>query len=133
MSTLNCSIVTPEKKVFDGKINYISAPGKIGEFGVLPGHENFITTLDIGIINIENENNETEQLLVVGGYFEVSEDKVIVIADEVYYKDDVDVEKVTKKLEEYKAQLSSLGFNDADYPKVKHKYEKYSNMLKLAS
>ena len=133
MSMLDCSIVTPEKKIFEGKINYISAPGKIGEFGVLPDHENFITMLDVGIINIENKNSNTEQLLVIGGYFEVFENKVIIIADELYHKDEIDIEKAAKKMEEYKTKLSSLGFNDADYPKVKHKYEKYSSMLKLAS
>ncbi len=133
MSVLDCVIVTPSKKIFEGKINYINAPGKMGEFGVLPGHESFITTLDVGIINIKTEEDAELSYLIVGGYFEVTEDKIIIIADEVYTKDEIDTQDASKKADEYKNQLSSMGFNDPDYENTKRKFEKYSNMLKLAS
>jgi len=133
VSILDCSIVTPQKKIFEGKISYIKAPGKVGEFGVLPGHESFITILDVGIINITEENGEEISYLLVGGYFEVTEDKIIIIADEVYTKDDIDTQEASKKAEEFKNKLSSMNFDDSDYESTRRKYEKYSNMLKLAS
>ncbi len=133
MSNLNCSIVIPSKKVFEGEIRYISAPGAVGEFGVLAGHEKFITILDIGEVNIEVNENEKKEFFIVGGYFEVSEDKVIIIADEAYTKDEIDKKDAQKQADDYKNQLSALGFNDKDYKKIKHKYDKYSKMLKFAS
>ncbi len=133
MSNLDCSIVIPSKKIFEGQIHYISAPGKVGEFGVLPAHENFITILDVGVVNIEIDENEQQAIFIVDGYFEVSNDKVIIIADEAYTKNEIDINEISKKADDYKEKLSTLGFNDPDYQKVKHKYDKYSKMLQFAS
>jgi F-type H+-transporting ATPase subunit epsilon len=133
VSLLDCSIVTPQKKVFEGKITYINAPGKMGEFGVLPGHENFITVLDVGIINIKTEDEVEKEMLLVGGYFEVTENKIIIIADEVYFKEDIDKQNAQKKSDEYKNKLSDLNFDDPEYANVKRKFDKYNSMLKLAS
>ncbi len=133
MSDLSCSIVTPSSKVFEGNVKYIYAPGKIGEFGALAGHENFITILDIGVVGIEKENGEKEEFLIVDGYFEVSDDKVIIIADEAYKKEDINKETAEKKANDYKNRLLSLNYNDPEFKKIQHKYDKYSKMLKFAS
>jgi len=133
VSNLNCSIVIPSKKIFEGEVEYISAPGVVGEFGALPGHEKFITILDIGTVSVKINDSDSRDFFIVDGYFEVSDDKVIIIAEEAYTKDEIDISKATQKAEEYKNKLSSLGFNDADYKKTKHKYDKYSKMLKFAS
>ncbi len=130
---LNCSIVTLSKKVFEGNITYMSAPGKVGEFGVLQDHENFITTLDVGIVDITAESGEEKKFLVIGGYFEVTENNVIVIADEVYTSEDIDKAYAESNTNKFKDKLASLNFNDEEYEKTKFAYAKYSNMLKLVS
>ncbi len=133
MPELNLSIVTPSKKVFEGIAEYISAPGKVGEFGVLPGHENFVTVLDVGLVEIQPKERDKFKVLIVGGYFEVTEDNIFVIADEVVTKDEVDKEKAKKELERYKNELSSLTFDDANYERVSRLVKKYEKMLELAS
>ena len=133
MPELNLSIVTPSKKVFEGISEYISAPGKVGEFGVLPGHENFVTVLDVGLVEIQPKERDKFKVLIVGGYFEVTEDNIFVIADEVVTKDEVDKEKAKKELERYKNELSSLTFDDANYERVSRLVKKYEKMLELAS
>jgi len=130
---LNLSIVTPSKKVFEGIAEYISAPGKVGEFGVLPGHENFVTVLDVGLVEIQPKERDKFKVLIVGGYFEVTEDNIFVIADEVVTKDEVNKEKAKKELERYKNELSSLTFDDANYERVSRLVKKYEKMLELAS
>ncbi len=132
MPELNLSIVTPSKKVFEGIAEYISAPGKVGEFGVLPGHENFVTVLDVGLVEIQPKERDKFKVLIVGGYFEVTEDNIFVIADEVVTKDEVDKEKAKKELERYKNELSSLTFDDANYERVSRLVKKYEKMLELA-
>ncbi len=133
MPELNLSIVTPSKKVFEGIAEYISAPGKVGEFGVLPGHENFVTVLDVGLVEIQPKERDKFKVLIVGGYFEVTEDNIFVIADEVVTKDEVNKEKAKKELERYKNELSSLTFDDANYERVSRLVKKYEKMLELAS
>lgn len=133
MPELNVSFVTPSKKVFEGKVEYISAPGALGEFGVLPGHESFMTILDVGLLDIQPKGEDKFKILIVGGYFEVDNDNVFVIADEVVTKEDVDVEKAQKNIEKYKNELSSLSFDDANYERVRRLLKKYEGMLELAS
>ncbi len=133
MAHLEASIVTPSKKVFEGQISYLSAPGRVGEFGVLPGHENFITILDPGVIKLEIEADRIEEIFVTGGYFEVSEDRVVVIADEAYRRDEIDRDEVINKAKELKEKLDAEGFGSPDYEKLKLQYDKYSRMAEFVS
>lgn len=133
MPELNLSIVTPSRKVFEGVAEYISAPGKVGEFGVLPGHENFVTVLDVGLVEIQPKEKDKFKILIVGGYFEVTEDNIFVIADEIITKDEIDKDKAKRELEKYKSELSSLPFDDANYERVSRLVKKFEKMLELAS
>ncbi len=133
MPELNLSIVTPSRKVFEGVAEYISAPGKVGEFGVLPGHENFVTVLDVGLVEIQPKEKDKFKILIVGGYFEVTEDNIFVIADEIITKDEIDKDKAKRELEKYKSELSSLPFDDANYERVNRLVKKFEKMLELAS
>ncbi len=133
MPELNVSIVTPSKKIFEGKVEYIGAPGKLGDFGVMPGHENFITVLDVGLVEVQPKDQEKIKFLIVGGYFEVTEDNVFVIADEIVTKEDVDMEKAKENVQKYKNELSSLSFDDANYERVRRLVKKYEGMVELAS
>ena len=133
MPELNLSIVTPSRKVFEGVAEYISAPGKVGEFGVLPGHENFVTVLDVGLVEIQPKEKDKFKILIVGGYFEVTEDNIFVIADEIITKDEIDRDEAKRELEKYKSELSSLPFDDANYERVNRLVKKFEKMLELAS
>ncbi len=133
MPDLNCSIVTPSKKIFEGKVEYIAAPGKVGEFGVLPGHESFVTVLDVGLVEVQPKGKEKFKVLIVGGYFEVTEDNIFVIADEVITKEEVDKDKAKEEAQKYRNELSSISFDDANYERVSRLVKKFERMVELAS
>ena len=48
MATLKLEIVTPDRKVLSEDVEYVGAPGILGEFGVLPSHVPFLSALGIG-------------------------------------------------------------------------------------
>ena len=133
MAKMQCVIVSPEEEIFNKEIDYIDAPGISGEFGVLEGHEPFITILQIGIVKVKNGENNMQSFLVIGGYFQVEKNKIIVIADEVYTKENVNLEDAQQKADEFKNKLDALKFTDENYDKIKEQYNKYKYMLKLAS
>ncbi len=133
MAKMQCVIVSPEEEIFNKEIDYIDAPGISGEFGVLEGHEPFITILQIGIVKVKNGENNMQSFLVIGGYFQVEKNKIIVIADEVYTKENVNLEYAQQKADEFKNKLDALKFTDENYDKIKEQYNKYKYMLKLAS
>ena len=78
---MNLEIITPDKKLFEGKAKYAVFPGSEGSFGVLNNHADMIATLKKGTIELTDDNNSTHSFEVNGGVVEVFKNKVIVIAD----------------------------------------------------
>lgn len=112
---LRLEIVTPHGSVLSEDVDEITAPGSEGEFGVLPGHASFITTLKIGILTYK-KGSETGFIFVGSGYAEVSSEKVVVLADSAERADDINVERAIaaqKRAEERLAQADRVDFGRA--------------------
>jgi F-type H+-transporting ATPase subunit epsilon len=88
---LAVEIVTAESTIYsqDG-VDEIIAPGIDGEFAVLPQHAAFITILAPGELRIVR-NNDEESMVITGGFFEVRDDRVVVLADAAERVDEIDV------------------------------------------
>ena len=89
---LQLDITTPYGSVFSGEVDEITATGSEGEFGVLPGHASYITTLKSGPLSLKTEGR-TEYYFVSWGYAEVGPDKVAILADSAESATDIDVER----------------------------------------
>lgn len=77
---LHVQIVTPEKIIFDEQVNEIILPTVNGEITILPNHVPLLTQLAPGEITVKNKD-KTDHLAVVGGFVEVAEGKVTILAD----------------------------------------------------
>src|SRR4026208_2093835 len=78
---LNVSIVTAEREVYSEEgVDEVVVPGIEGEFTVLPQHAAMITMLKAGIMRVVKGSDETD-LAVIGGFFEVKDDRVTILAD----------------------------------------------------
>jgi len=80
MATLHFELVSPEKLVFSGEVEQVDVPGAEGDFGVLAGHAPFVTTLRPGILTVHAAGG-AQQIVVLGGFAEVSADGLTVLAD----------------------------------------------------
>ena len=89
MATLKLEIVTAESPVFTGEVDAIIAPGTVGQFTILPHHAAFMTMLEAGELCLRVGGQETF-MVVSGGFLEVMDDKVIVLADAAERADDID-------------------------------------------
>jgi F-type H+-transporting ATPase subunit epsilon len=95
-------IVTPQKKVFSEDVDFLVAPGADGELGILPGHTPLITSLNVGIMRVEQEGKKYN-IVVSGGFMEVRNSKVTVLATAAERTDEIDVaraEAAKKRAEE---------------------------------
>ncbi|MEW6117299.1 MAG: F0F1 ATP synthase subunit epsilon [Nitrospirota bacterium] len=113
---IRLDIVTPHGLVLSEDVEEITASGTEGEFGVLPGHVPFITTLKIGMLILKNGGN-TEYIFVNSGYAEVTADKVVVLADSAERAEDIDVERAIaarKRAEERLRQAEKVDFTRAE-------------------
>ena len=77
---LNLEIITPEQTVVKEEVDMVEAKGANGEFGILPGHTQFLTTLEIGEIRYMKDG-VTTYLSASNGFAEVVEDKVVMLLD----------------------------------------------------
>jgi F-type H+-transporting ATPase subunit epsilon len=109
---MRLDVVTPYGLTLSEDIDELTAAGSEGEFGVLPGHVPFITTLKIGMLVLKKDGR-TEYIFVSSGYAEVSADKVVILADSAERAEDIDVERALaarKRAEERLAQMEKFDF-----------------------
>lgn len=89
---LNLEIVTPFGLIFSDQVDEVVAQGSEGEFGVLPNHIPFFTTLKIGMLNYK-KGSETGYFFVNWGYAEIGPGKVLILADSAEKAEDISVER----------------------------------------
>lgn len=83
MSTFQLSILTPEKAVFTGEVEYVQVPGSEGYLGVLAHHAALVTAMAAGTLTVRRPGAIDETLSITGGFFEVSNNRATVLADSV--------------------------------------------------
>jgi F-type H+-transporting ATPase subunit epsilon len=101
-NTLHVEVVTAERELYNGEANLVSAPGTEGRMGILPRHAALLTTLAPGELRIEL-NGAEEPLFVSGGFLEVSNDSVTVLADTAEHAEEIDearAEEARRRAEE---------------------------------
>jgi len=113
-NSFSLEIVTPHGTIVDAKVTYVSAPGVEGEFGVLAGHTEFLTTLNPGEIKYEDDKGE-HLLAVSWGYAEVRSRSVIILADSAESADTIDIKRAEENLQKYGKELESLTPDDESY------------------
>jgi F-type H+-transporting ATPase subunit epsilon len=111
---LNLEIITPEKTLVKEKVDMVEAKGAYGEFGILPGHTQFLTTLEIGEIRYMKDG-VTTYLSASGGFAEVVEDKVVMLLDTAEFAEDIDVERAKRAMERAESALKATPFDHTEY------------------
>lgn len=82
-ATFHLSVLTPEKSVFEGEVEYVEVPGTEGYLGVLAHHAPLVTALAAGTLTVRKADGAMEKVGVSGGFFEVSNNQATVLADAV--------------------------------------------------
>ena len=101
-------VVTPDKLLLSQQVDEVIAPGAEGEFGVLPGHCHFLSTLSIGELRYR-VGDQTHFMSVLWGYAEVTPTKVTIMAEVAEKAEDIDVERAAAKVAEAETRLKVGG------------------------
>ena len=108
-------VVTPERVVVSEDVLGVVAPGSMGEFGILPGHVPFLTSLVPGELRY-NSGSRAERLAVSSGFAEVSNNRVSVLVDAAEKAQEIDIERAKKALERARERLAmERGKQDVDH------------------
>jgi len=78
---LHLELVSPEKLLKSTEVDMVVVPGTEGDFGVMPMHAPVVSTLRTGIIEVHNAGDDTEKLLIVGGFAEVNAEGLTILAE----------------------------------------------------
>ena len=111
---MKLEIVTPYSKVVDIEVDEVTATGKVGEFGVLPGHAPFLTSLRIGELAYKN-NGLAEHMALNWGYFEIKDDKIIVLVETAETAEEIDVDRAKAALGRAEEALKKLTPEDKQF------------------
>ena len=107
--TLLCEIVTPEKIVYTNEVEMVIAPTLDGEVGILPLHAPLVTVLRPGELRVRyNDSKDVEWFAISGGYLQVHQDKVIILADAAEHASRVDVERARQAKEIAEQRMAEL-------------------------
>ena len=113
--TFQLRIVTPRQAVLDEEVREVTAPGSLGEFGVLPDHITFLTSLEMGALRYRTDG-EPQRLAIRGGFAEVADNVMTVLADDAMFPDDIDAQAARADLTAAEAQLRDLSPLDPAFP-----------------
>jgi F-type H+-transporting ATPase subunit epsilon len=111
---LQLEVVTPAGQVLSEKVDEITAPGSLGQFGVLPGHTPMLTTLQVGEFSYR-KGREVNYLAVNWGYVEVADDRVLVLVETAERQDHIDLARARTALGRAEARLKELTPMDKEY------------------
>jgi F-type H+-transporting ATPase subunit epsilon len=108
-NTLHVEVVTAERELYNGEADMVSAPGAEGRLGILPRHAALLTFLTPGELRITLRDAE-EPLFVSGGFLEVLNNNVTVLADTAEHAEEIDqarAEEARRRAQERLTQAQS--------------------------
>jgi len=129
---IKVEIVTPSRLVASDEVEMVVAPGEGGSFGVLHNHVPFLCALRTGEVKLK-KGEKTLRYALSAGFFEMSENKVIILADGAERAQEIDVERAqaardrsVKRLDQADTDLS------IDIERAKAALLRAQNRLKIA-
>jgi F-type H+-transporting ATPase subunit epsilon len=101
-------VATPDHLLLSREVDEVIAPGSEGEFGVLPGHTHFLTTLRIGELRYR-VGDQTNYMSVLWGFAEVTPTKVTILAEIAEKAEDIDVDRAQAAVDRAEQRLQVGG------------------------
>ena len=112
---MKCQFVRPDKLLFQGEVHHLVLVAESGEIGVWPGHAPEICALGNGVVRLtlpDSDGGGVVNIIVMGGYAEVSSNSVIVLADHARREGDIEPDVVQATKEKALASRNALPAGD---------------------
>lgn len=131
MNSFQAQILTPEGTLFDSDVTGVQVPGVEGSFEVKTLHADIISTLDVGHILIRKSDGHNRHFSVSGGFVEVYDNKLTLLAEAAEPVEEIDVERARAAK---KRAIERLGSDnkDIDKDRARKALERAENRIKLS-
>ena len=114
MAALTLEIVTPERRVATLQADEVRAPGVLGGFGIRENHTPFMSQLQAGRLTVVEGAREVHYA-IGGGFLQVADNKVMVLADSAEEREEIDVERARRAFAEATERLRGLAAGDENH------------------
>ena len=128
---LTLEIVTPERRVLSAQVDEVRAPGEKGGFGIRLNHEPFMAALEPGRLTYL-EGGREHHYAIGGGFLQVADDKVMVLADTAEAQADIDVDRAQKAMADAADKLKKLTEADRSYAEEQARVKRAAARLGVA-
>lgn len=105
MGKIKCTILTPEKMIYDGDVDFAVVEAHDGARGFLYNHCPMISELGIGEVKLRI-GDSTEYMVVEGGLVEIKDNKMIVLAESAVKKSDLNKDEIQSQLDKISGSTS---------------------------
>jgi F-type H+-transporting ATPase subunit epsilon len=129
---LRLELVTPYKRVLSEEVEEVTAPGAIGEFGVLPDHTALLTTLKVGVLTYKKDG-QPFYVAVNWGYVEVEDNVMTVLVETAEPADQIDLERARAALDRAEKALKKLSSEDKKFKTMEAALERAMIRVQVAS
>ena len=125
-------VVTPSRMLLDEDVDEVTAPGELGEFGVLPNHIAFLTTLVPGELSYK-QGSSKKTLAVGGGYAEVLDNVMTVLPPAAEFADEIDSARAQRAKERAEKLMAELNREEKDWEMAEAALKRALVRLQVAS
>ena len=129
---IQLEVVTPERRVLAEPVDMVTVPGLGGELGILPGHTPLISQLQTGVLTYVVEG-KSSQLHVSGGFVEVRDDHVSVLAEVAERPDEIDAARAKLSRDQLEKQINAWSGSEDELAIAKTEFERSVVRMQLAS
>ena len=105
-------LVSPERLLVTQDVDMVVVPGEEGDFGVLPGHALFMSSLRSGVVEIHDAGAITDRVFVAGGFAEVTSKRCTVLAEEAISLGDIDRGNAEARLKDAEQAMNDASDDD---------------------
>lgn len=132
--TLELEVYTPQGLQLQANTLELSLPTTQGEIGILPLHTRYSGLLGTGIVQfMESEDRQSKRFVVSGGFVNLVDDKVTLLADSVDFLDSVDRDDYAQRREELRKILDVGNTLDPSYHHAKNDFARIEAIDRLIS
>jgi F-type H+-transporting ATPase subunit epsilon len=128
---IQLEVVTPERRVLAEPVDMVTVPGLGGELGILPGHTPLISQLQTGVLTYV-QDGKSFPLHVSGGFVEVRDDHVSVLAEIAERPDEIDTARAKLSREKLEKQLNAWSGSDEELEAARVEFDRSVVRLQLA-
>ena len=132
MGRITLNIATAERETYSGEADYVVAPSTEGQVTILPRHAALMTTLMSGELRFRDEDNPEQSIALSGGFMEVLNDEVTILADAAERPDEIDVARADDAMQRARDRIASHAV-DVDIERALASLRRAQTRVRLAS